>query len=203
MSAQTAISLFRNEEKAKWNKPNKMRGREYVSVAIAFYEKFPIGTQFITDEFVEWAISKEYLPAPVTREKQSNEWKGYLHAIADLRQNINKASTRQDFPTPYAIRKSRAAKKGWETVSIVQAIAENNIAERTASFVECQKTTVRYYMEGGVMEMKEVEREMAQGLWDQLETFEMFTKGQKKIIDNSLKRFLDRLNRPPLPALEG
>ena len=202
MSAQVAMTLFKNEEKEKWNKPNKMRGREYVSVAIAFYEKFPIGTQFITDEFVEWAISRESLPAPVTREKQSNEWKGYLHAIADLRQNINKASTRQDFPTPYAIRKSKVAKKGWETVSIVQAIAENNIAERTASFVECQKTTVRYYMEGGVMDMSAVERAMAQGLWDQLQTFEMFTKGQKSIIDASLKRFLEQLNQKRQTALE-
>jgi hypothetical protein len=202
MSAQTAVSLFKNEEKAKWNKPNKIRGREYVSVAISFYEKFPIGTQFVTDEFVEWAISREYLPAPVTREKQSNEWKGYLHAIADLRQNINKASTRQDFPTPYAIRKSRAAKKGWETVSIVQAIAENNIAERTESFVGCQKTTMRYYLEGGVMEMKEVEREMAENLWDQLQSFEDFAKTQRKALDNRMKRFLDRINRPPLAIEE-
>jgi hypothetical protein len=200
MSGQ--VALFRNEEKPKWNKPNKFRGRNYVAVALAFYEKFPIGTQFITDDFVEWAIGKEYLPAPTNREKQSNEWKGYLHLIAGLRQNINKASTRQDFLTPYAIRKSKVAKKGWETVSIIQAIAENNVAERTESFVASQRTTVRYYMEGGVMEMNEVERAMAEGLWDMLESFEMFTKGQKAIIDNRLKVFLNKLNRAPLAIKE-
>jgi len=88
----TEVALFEDYgNDPKWGKASNRRGT-HIQLAIAFVNRFPVGSTLSVEDFDQWTWDNGHLPMPSAHTpKKSNEWLAHLQRRHVLRHKINMA----------------------------------------------------------------------------------------------------------------
>lgn len=184
-------------ESSPWGQANKNRGIRFHDLAMAFVDKFPIGTALSDAQLDRWAAQQKQLKVPPQgTSKDADAWLAHLQRRHQFRYSLNKAGAHprmtENGSTPFVV--ESVSQGVYEVRSPHDALHKQTMPQKVESLVRTKRKQLTYLMQSADWDqLPPAERIYAESLYDDIENFESRVDNEATMIDRKLEKLRSKL----------